>query len=115
LARNDVVAHDTESRIIGTGDPLDKFDDASPNFGIGNLHRRWKIIEHVREKFSCRDREAITEPPAPSHPIPRICRAGPTGDGAGLQLLHQSRIPLVYGGGASPPVPGGKIATSGPR
>ena len=33
--------------------------------------RRWKIIEHVREKFSCRDCEAITEAPAPSHPIPR--------------------------------------------
>ena len=33
--------------------------------------RRWKIIEHVREKFSCRDCESITEPPAPSHPIPR--------------------------------------------
>jgi transposase len=33
--------------------------------------RRWKIIERVREKFSCRDCEAITEPPAPSHPIPR--------------------------------------------
>src|SRR5882757_3880061 len=25
--------------------------------------RRWKIIEHVREKFSCRDCEAITEAP----------------------------------------------------
>ena len=33
--------------------------------------RRWKIIERVREKFACRDCEAITEPPAPSHPIPR--------------------------------------------
>ena len=33
--------------------------------------RRWKIVEHVRAKFSCRDCEAITEPPAPSHPIPR--------------------------------------------
>src|SRR6202453_830266 len=33
--------------------------------------RRWKIIEHVREKFSCRDCEAITEAAAPSHPIPR--------------------------------------------
>src|SRR6202521_3518360 len=33
--------------------------------------RRWKIVEHVREKFSRRDCEAITEPPAPSHPIPR--------------------------------------------
>jgi transposase len=33
--------------------------------------RRWKVIERVREKFSCRDCEAITEAPAPSHPIPR--------------------------------------------
>jgi transposase len=33
--------------------------------------RRWKIVEHVREKFSCRDRKATSEPPAPSHPIPR--------------------------------------------
>ena len=33
--------------------------------------RRWKFIERVREKFACRDCEAITEPPAPSHPIPR--------------------------------------------
>lgn len=33
--------------------------------------RRWKIIERVREKFACRDCEAISEPPAPSHPIPR--------------------------------------------
>ncbi|HTE94447.1 MAG TPA: IS66 family transposase [Bradyrhizobium sp.] len=33
--------------------------------------RRWKIIERVREKFSCRDCEAITEAPAPFHPIPR--------------------------------------------
>src|SRR6516165_10271906 len=33
--------------------------------------RRWKIIEHIREKFSCRDCEAITEAPAPSHPCPR--------------------------------------------
>jgi transposase len=33
--------------------------------------RRWKVIEHVREKFACRDCEAVTEPPASSHPIPR--------------------------------------------
>src|SRR5208337_2683451 len=33
--------------------------------------RRWKIIERVREKFACRDCESISEPPAPSHPIPR--------------------------------------------
>jgi transposase len=31
----------------------------------------WKVIQHVREKFSCRSCEAITQPPAPSHPIAR--------------------------------------------
>ena len=39
--------------------------------------RRWKVIEHVREKFTCRDCEGITEPPAPSHPIARG-HAGPS-------------------------------------
>jgi transposase len=33
--------------------------------------RRWKVIERVREKFACRDCDGVTEPPAPSHPIPR--------------------------------------------
>ena len=33
--------------------------------------RRWKIVERVREKFACRDCQAVTEPPAPSHAIPR--------------------------------------------
>ena len=36
----------------------------------------WKVIQHVREKFSCRACAAITQPPAPSHPIARG-RAGP--------------------------------------
>jgi len=38
--------------------------------------RRWKVVCHVREKYSCRGCEAITQPPAPSHPIARG-RAGP--------------------------------------
>src|SRR5437764_1861281 len=38
--------------------------------------RQWKVIEHVREKFSCRSCETITQPPAPSHPVARG-RAGP--------------------------------------
>ena len=37
--------------------------------------RRWKIIEHLREQFSCRDRDSVTEPPAPSLPIPRTFAA----------------------------------------
>jgi transposase len=38
--------------------------------------RQWKVIQHVREKFSCRTCEKITQPPAPAHPIARG-RAGP--------------------------------------
>jgi transposase len=38
--------------------------------------RQWKVIQHVREKFSCRSCEKIAQPPAPSHPIARG-RAGP--------------------------------------
>jgi transposase len=40
------------------------------------IPRQWKVIQHVREKFSCRSCEQITQPPAPSHPIARG-RAGP--------------------------------------
>jgi len=40
------------------------------------IPRQWKVIQHVREKFSCRTCEAISQPPAPSHPIARG-RAGP--------------------------------------
>lgn len=33
--------------------------------------RQWKVIQHVREKFSCRDCEAISQAPAPFHVTPR--------------------------------------------
>jgi transposase len=39
--------------------------------------RRWKVIETVREKFTCRDCEKISQAPAPFHPIPRAW-AGPS-------------------------------------
>ena len=45
------------------------------------IPRQWKVIQHVREKFSCRDCEKISQTPAPSHPIARG-RVGP-------QLLAQ--------------------------
>ncbi len=40
------------------------------------IPRQWKVIQHVREKFSCRSCEKIAQAPAPSHPISRG-RAGP--------------------------------------
>ena len=35
------------------------------------IPRQWKVIQTVREKFSCRACERITQPPAPFHPIAR--------------------------------------------
>jgi transposase len=33
--------------------------------------RQWKVIQHVREKFTCRDCERISQAPAPFHVTPR--------------------------------------------
>jgi len=33
--------------------------------------RQWKVVQHVREKFTCRDCEKISQAPAPFHPLPR--------------------------------------------
>ena len=60
---------------------------------------QWKVIQTVREKWTCRQCERVTQPPAPSHPIARG-RAGPQllADvlfgkyGAHLPLNRQSEI-----------------------
>jgi transposase len=41
------------------------------------IPRQWKVIQHVREKFTCRDCEKISQPPAPFRVIPRAW-AGPS-------------------------------------
>jgi transposase len=69
---------------------------------LEHVPARWKVVQHVREKFSCRRCEAITQPPAPSHPIARG-RAGPAllaqilfaKYGAHLPLHRQS---VIYAG-----------------
>ena len=38
---------------------------------LEEIPRRFKLIETVREKFTCRDCEAISQPPAPFHATPR--------------------------------------------
>jgi hypothetical protein len=35
------------------------------------IPRQWKVIQRVREKFTCRDCEAISQAPAPFHVTPR--------------------------------------------
>src|SRR5271163_3140719 len=38
---------------------------------LESVPRQWKVIETVREKFTCRDCEKISQAPAPFHVIPR--------------------------------------------
>jgi len=38
---------------------------------LETIPRRWKVIQHVREKFTCRDCEKISQAPAPFHVIAR--------------------------------------------
>src|SRR6185369_13197770 len=56
--------------------------------------RRWKVVEHVREKVSCRACEAVSQPPAPSHPIARG-RAGPNLLALVLAAKYGQHLPLT--------------------
>lgn len=55
--------------------------------------RQWKVIQTVREKFSCRSCETITQPPAPFHPIARG-RAGPQLLAMILEAKFGQHLPL---------------------
>ena len=35
------------------------------------IPRQWKVIQTVREKFTCRNCEKLSQPPAPFHAVPR--------------------------------------------
>ena len=50
-------------RIVKMGEDITETLEVVP--------RQWKVIQTVREKFTCRDCERISQPPAPFHPIPR--------------------------------------------
>src|SRR6476660_1069953 len=51
------------SKLCKIGEHVTKTRDVIP--------RQWFVTEHVREKFSCRSCETITQPPAPFHAIAR--------------------------------------------
>jgi len=38
---------------------------------LESIPRQWKVIQTVREKYTCRDCQKISQPPAPFHVIPR--------------------------------------------
>lgn len=60
---------------------------------LEHVPERWKVLQHVREKFTCRDCEKITETPAPSHPIARG-RAGPQLLAQVLHNKYRAHLPL---------------------
>jgi transposase len=55
--------------------------------------RRWKVIQTVRERFSCRACERVTQPPAPFHSIARG-RAGPGLPAMVLEAKFGQHLPL---------------------
>ena len=57
------------------------------------IPRQWKVIQTVRERFSCRSCESITQPPAPFHPIARG-RAGPNLLAMLLEAKFSQHLPL---------------------
>ena len=54
---------------------------------------RFKVIQHVREKFACRKCFGVTQPPAPFHPISRG-RAGPELLAQLLFAKYRAHLPL---------------------
>lgn len=51
------------ARIVKMGEDITETLEVIP--------RQWQVVQTVREKFTCRDCEKISQPPAPFHPTPR--------------------------------------------
>ena len=51
------------ARIVKMGEDITETLEVIP--------RQWKVVQTVREKFTCRDCEKISQPPAPFHTTPR--------------------------------------------
>jgi transposase len=70
LPRERVVVHAPCSCPACGGDRLSKLgEDVTETLEV--IPRSWKVIQAVREKFSCRDCEKIAQAPAPFHVVPR--------------------------------------------
>ena len=70
LPRVRVIIPGPTSCVCCGGSRLSKLgEDVTETLEV--IPRQWKVIQHVREKFSCRDCETIAQAPAPFHVIPR--------------------------------------------
>jgi transposase len=77
--RRDLPEHLPRERVVipapevcpccGGGDLSKLGEDITETLEV--VPRQWKVIQTVREKFSCRACEAIAQPPAPFHVTPR--------------------------------------------
>jgi transposase len=64
------IVHPVPSLCPCCGGKLSKIgEDITETLDV--VPRQWFVTEHVREKFSCRSCEKITQPPAPFHVIAR--------------------------------------------
>ena len=70
LPRERVVVPGPTSCPCCGGDRLRKLGETVTET-LEVIPRQWKVIQHVREKMTCRDCEKISEPPAPFHATPR--------------------------------------------
>jgi transposase len=64
-----VIAAPTVCTCCGSDRIVKMGEDVTDTLEV--VPRQWKVIQTVREKFTCRHCEKISQPPAPFHPTPR--------------------------------------------
>jgi len=64
-----VIAGSTSCDCCGSEKLAKLGEDVTETLEV--VPRQWKVIQYVREKFTCRHCESISQPPAPFHVIPR--------------------------------------------
>lgn len=64
-----VIAAPTNCSCCGSAKLSKLGEDITETLEV--IPRQWKVIQTVREKFTCRECEKITQPPAPFHVTPR--------------------------------------------
>jgi len=99
-ARRPLPSHLPRDRVVHAG-PQDCPDCGGRLRKLGedvtetleHVPATWKVIQHVREKFTCRKCERICQAPAPNHPIARG-RAGPQLLAQVLFNKYRAHLPL---------------------
>src|SRR6516162_4478409 len=78
-ARQPFPAHLPRERVVEAGPTACQCCGSSRLRKLGEditetlevVPRQWKVVQHVREKFTCRECERISQTPAPFHALPR--------------------------------------------